>query len=174
MATTVLIVDDKADFRELVRRVLGGAVEVVGEATDGEEAVQRAAGLAPDVVLMDLDISGLDAIRAAWRIKADRPATKMILLTAHDEEAYLAFTGKTGADALLRKQDVKTQLLARVRVVTGQAPRPQWDGQERRGTGEGGPPARAAGEGGGGEGAKKGGGGAPPPRGRARGRPRRG
>jgi DNA-binding NarL/FixJ family response regulator len=133
MATTVLIVDDKADFRELVRRVLGGAVEVVGEATDGEEAVQRAAGLAPDVVLMDLDISGLDAIRAAWKIKADRPATKMILLTAHDEEAYLAFTGKTGADALLRKQDIKTQLLSRIRAVTGQAASPAWDGQERRG-----------------------------------------
>ncbi|SRR5258708_2633408 len=141
MATTVLIVDDKADFREMLRKVLGGAVEVVGEAADGEEAVQLAAGLAPDVVIMDLDISGLDAIRAAWRIKADRPATKMILLTAHDEEAYLAFTGKSGADALLRKQDVKTQLLARVRVVTGQAPRPQWDGQERRGKGQGAPSA---------------------------------
>ena len=141
MATTVLIVDDKADFRELVRRVLGGAVEVVGEATDGEKAVQLAAGLAPDVVLMDLDISGLDAIRAAWRIKADRPATKMILLTAHDEEAYLAFTGKTGADALLRKQDIKTQLLSRIRAITGQAPRPTWDGKERRGKGLGTPSA---------------------------------
>jgi DNA-binding NarL/FixJ family response regulator len=141
MATTVLIVDDKTDFRELVKRVLGGAVEVVGEATDGDEAVRQAVGLAPDVVLMDLDISGLDAIRAAWRIKADRPATKMILLTAHDEEAYLAFTGKTGADALLRKQDVKTQLLARIRAVTGQVAKPQWDGQERRGKGLGTPSA---------------------------------
>src|SRR5260370_10044649 len=135
MATTVLIVDDKADFREMLRKVLGGAVEVVGEAADGEEAVQLAAGLAPDVVLMDLDISGLDAIRAAWRIKADRPATKMILLTAHDEEAYLAFTGKTGADALLRRQGIKTQLLSRIRAIPGQAARPAWDGQERRGTG---------------------------------------
>ena len=141
MATTVLIVDDKADFRELVRRILGGAVEVVGEAADGEEAVQLAAGLAPDVVLMDLDISGLDAIRAAWRIKADRPATKMILLTAHDEEAYLAFTGKTGADALLRKQDIKTQLLSRIRSITGQPARPTWDGLERRGMGLGTPSA---------------------------------
>src|SRR5260370_17557864 len=140
MATTVLIVDDKADFREMLRKVLGGAVEVVGEAADGEEAVQLAAGLAPDVVLMDLDISGLDAIRAAWRIKADRPATKMILLTAHDEEAYLAFTGKTGADALLRKQDIKTQLLSRIRAITGQAARPAWDGQEGRRPGPGPPP----------------------------------
>lgn len=137
MPTTVLIADDDAGFRDLVRRVLGGAVEVVAEASDGEEAVQLAAGLAPDVVLMDLDIPGLNAIAAAWRIKADRSATKIILLTTHDEEAYLGFTGKTGADAFLRKQDLKAEIHSQIRALLGQAAKLAWDGRERRGKGLG-------------------------------------
>jgi DNA-binding NarL/FixJ family response regulator len=127
--TTILVVDGKADFREFVKRLLAGAAEVVGEAADGEEAVCLAARLAPEVVLLDLDVPGVDAVLAARRIKARRPSTKVILLMANDEEAYLAFTGKTGADVLLSKKDIRTQLLARIRAVTRQG---GWDGRERR------------------------------------------
>src|SRR5882762_6091233 len=117
MAVTVLIADDDERFRELVGRLLGPGITVVGEVVRGEDAVLLATELRPDVVLMDLDIPGLDSIAATRQIKAAAPRTKVILVTPHEEHAYLSSTGKTGADALLAMRAVRTEVLSCIRAV---------------------------------------------------------
>jgi DNA-binding NarL/FixJ family response regulator len=131
MALTLIIADDDEGFRESVKRYLGPTVEVVGEADRGPIAVAMVRMHRPQVVLMDIEIPGLDGIAATREIKAAVPDTKVILLTAHREEAYLSATGKTGADALLPKQEVRSDILA---LVTGVAAGfgVGWDGRERR------------------------------------------
>jgi len=134
MTLTVLIVDDDDSFRGLVKRQLGQGVKVVGEAARGDDAVGLVAELRPHVVLMALDVPGLDGIAATRQIKAADPQTKVILLTAHDEQAYLSSTGKTGADSLLPKREARTEILSLIRAAVGGFGS-TWDGRERRGGG---------------------------------------
>src|SRR5688500_4115091 len=84
----VLICDDHAVVRRWLAIVLEGdaAIELVGEAVDGEEAVARAIELAPDVVLMDVRMPKLNGIEATRRIGREVPATKILMLTVSDEE----------------------------------------------------------------------------------------
>ena len=134
MALNVLIVDDDEAFREIIKRQMGPGVKVIGEAARGDDGVLLAAELRPDVVLMDLDLPGLDGIAATRQIKAEAPHVKVILLTPRDEEAYLSSTGKTGADSILPKRAVRAEILSRLRVVMSGQWNP-WDGRERRGKG---------------------------------------
>jgi DNA-binding NarL/FixJ family response regulator len=134
MALTMLIVDDDEAFREVIKRQVGQGVKVIGEAARGDDGVLLAAELRPDVVLMDLDLPGLDGISATRQIKAEAPQVKVILLTPRDEEAYLSSTGKTGADSILPKRAVRAEILSRLRVVMSGLWNP-WDGRERRGRG---------------------------------------
>ncbi|PYQ23527.1 MAG: hypothetical protein DMF79_03600 [Acidobacteria bacterium] len=134
MTLNVLIVDDDEAFREVIKRQMGQGVKVIGEAARGDDAVLLASELRPDVVLMDLDLPGLDGIAATRQIKAVDPDVKVILLTPHDEEAYLSSTGKSGADAILAKRAVRAEILARIRVVASGF-WSTWDGRERRGKG---------------------------------------
>ncbi len=129
MPLTALIVDHDERFRELVGRLLGPGVRVVGETGRGDDAVLLAAEVRPDVVLMDLDIPGLDSIAATRQIKAAAPRTKVILVIPHEEQAYLSSTGKTGADALLTKRAVRTEILSRIREVVGGFGS-AWDGRQ--------------------------------------------
>jgi DNA-binding NarL/FixJ family response regulator len=132
MTLNVLIVDDDEAFREVIKRQMGQGVKVIGEAARGDDAVLLATELRPDVVLMDLDLPGLDGIAATRQIKAIDPDVKVILLTPHDEEAYLTSTGKSGADAILPKRAVRAEILSRIRVVASGF-WSTWDGRERRG-----------------------------------------
>lgn len=113
MPIATLIVDDDLAFRKAVRQLLERApeVSVVGEATDGEEALQLAQELRPDVVLMDISMPRLDGLEATRRIKAERPEMKVIVLTVHQEEAYRKTACECGADAFLTKKTVGSQLL---------------------------------------------------------------
>ena len=85
----VLIVDDMPQVRQELRQLLPllGAIEVVGEAGDGLEAVIQAQALRPAVVIMDLEIPALDGYEAARRIKARDPACQVIALTIHASQA---------------------------------------------------------------------------------------
>jgi DNA-binding NarL/FixJ family response regulator len=109
----VLIAHGDSSFRELVKRHLGRAVRVVGDACDGEEAVWLAKWLRPDIVLMDMAMPLLAGPEAARRIKADRVETKVVLLTSEDEQERARALGRVGAnflflhaDALLAKDTV--------------------------------------------------------------------
>jgi two-component system response regulator DegU len=116
----VLLADGDERFRDFVRRLLGGRVRVVGEASSGTEAIMLARECRPHVVLMDLGLADPGSISATRQIKAETPGTKVVLLTAHDEETYLDATGKTGADALLPKRRVRDEVL-NVVLVAGRA-----------------------------------------------------
>jgi DNA-binding NarL/FixJ family response regulator len=101
----VLIVDDQEPFRSAARLVIEmtDGFEVAGEAADGEEAVDLADELTPDLVLMDVKMPGIDGIEATRRIVAARPGTRVIVLSTYDEYAEQAVGA--GAVAYLSKSD---------------------------------------------------------------------
>ena len=101
----VLIADDHPLVREGVRKILSTSddIEVVGEASNGEEAVLLAAEKKPDVILMDINMPVLDGIEATKKIKASSPGTKIIALTIHEQEEYLFELIKAGACGYILK-----------------------------------------------------------------------
>jgi DNA-binding NarL/FixJ family response regulator len=100
----ILIADDHALFRDSLRSLIEAhGLEVVGEARDGKEAFELARRLAPDVVLMDLAMPGLDGLAATRLISAELPAVKVVVLTATDEDAKLFEAIKSGAQGYLLK-----------------------------------------------------------------------
>ena len=97
----VLIADDQALFREGLRKVLeANGFDVVGEASDGEEAVQLASENAPDVVLMDLRMPGLDGVGASRRITQLPRAPRVLALTTFDDDASVFDALRAGASAI--------------------------------------------------------------------------
>lgn len=101
----VLIADDHPLVREGVRKILSTSddIEVLGEASNGEEAVMLAGEKKPDVILMDINMPVLDGIEATKRIKASSPGTKIIALTIHEQEEYLFELIKAGACGYILK-----------------------------------------------------------------------
>lgn len=102
---TVLIVDDAEETRENIRRLLSLSVgfTVVGEAGDGEEAIKQTASLQPNVVLMDINMPGLDGITATERICAAHPGTVVIVISVQGEMEYLRKSMIAGAKDYLVK-----------------------------------------------------------------------
>ncbi len=100
----VLLVDDHPLFRDGVRSLLESrGVEVVGEAGDGQQAVEAALRLRPDVILMDITMPGMDGLEATRLIKAQMPGIKIVILTVSDEERNLFDAIKSGAQGYLLK-----------------------------------------------------------------------
>ena len=117
--TTVLLVDDHAMFRAGIRALLEaeGAVEVIGEASSGDEAVDMVRELKPDVVVMDLSMPGSNGLEATRRISALGLDTHVRVLTVHAEEEYLLPVVDAGASGYLTKTSADTDLLEAIRVV---------------------------------------------------------
>ncbi len=115
----VLVVDDHALFRRGLEMVLEqeADIEVVGEAGDGTQAVQRAVETAPDIVLMDVRMPKGSGIEACRSIKAAVPSAKIIMLTISDEEADLYEAIKAGATGYLLKEISIEEVASAVRAV---------------------------------------------------------
>jgi DNA-binding NarL/FixJ family response regulator len=101
----VLLVDDQALFREALATLLEvrPEIEVVGEAADGAEALDRVAGLRPDVVLMDLHMPVLDGIAATRRLRVERPEVRVLALTTFDDDEDVFAALRAGAVGYLLK-----------------------------------------------------------------------
>jgi DNA-binding NarL/FixJ family response regulator len=101
----VLIVDDRAVVRKELHNVfnLTDSVLVVGEAVDGWDALRQAKALQPDLVLMDLEMPGLDGIEATRQIKALRLARAVIVMTVYADDANRQKALQAGADAFIIK-----------------------------------------------------------------------
>ena len=115
----VLIVDDHALFRRGLLMVLEGEtdIDVVGEAGDGQEAIERAESTTPDVVLMDVRMPKRSGIEATRTIKDTLPSTKILMLTISDEEADLYEAIKAGASGYLLKEISIEEVADAVRAV---------------------------------------------------------
>lgn len=116
---TVLLVDDQPLLRMGFRLILEGEddLRIVGEASDGAEAVRQARELKPDVVLMDVRMPVLDGIEATRAITAAGATARIIILTTFDVDEY-AFAGlQAGASAFLLKDVAPAELIQAVRVV---------------------------------------------------------
>jgi DNA-binding NarL/FixJ family response regulator len=106
MATSLLLVDDHEDFRRAARRMLEAAgFEVVGEAVDGREALELAAALRPDVVLLDVQLPHLDGIEVADRLQGqDRPS--VVLISSRDAVVYGGRLERSPARGFLTKAEL--------------------------------------------------------------------
>jgi two-component system invasion response regulator UvrY len=104
---SVLIVDDQAPFRGAARTVVrvSAGFSVGGEAESGEEAVAVAAELHPDLVLMDINLPGINGVEATRRILAERPETVVILLSTYTADDLPSDARESGAAAYVHKED---------------------------------------------------------------------
>jgi DNA-binding NarL/FixJ family response regulator len=116
-----MIVDDHALFRRGLEMVLEDEpdIELVGQASDGAEAVERAAEALPDIVLMDIRMPRSSGIEACRAMKAAAPSTKIIILTISDEEADLFEAIRAGASGYLLKDIPLDEVADTVRAVHG-------------------------------------------------------
>jgi DNA-binding NarL/FixJ family response regulator len=115
----ILIADDHAVLRTGLRMLTGSQrdLEVVGEASDSDEAVRKAATLRPDVALVDITMPGSGGIKAIERIRQAAPATRVLVLTMHDVPAYLRAALAAGATGYVVKRAADSDLLAAIRGV---------------------------------------------------------
>ena len=117
----VLIVDDHTVVRDGLTIMLGREKDfaVVGEATDGLEAVERARDLRPDVILMDLRMPQLDGVEAMRRIREENAEVKFIVLTTYDSDEYIFHAIEAGAKGYLLNDATREELFRAVRAVHG-------------------------------------------------------
>jgi DNA-binding NarL/FixJ family response regulator len=101
----VLLVDDQEQYLRAMTAVVAETpgFEVVGRAASGEEAVDLAATLLPDLVLMDVNLPGIDGLDATRRLLTRSPAPVVLLLSTYDDEAGATFVAETGAAAYVTK-----------------------------------------------------------------------
>jgi DNA-binding NarL/FixJ family response regulator len=119
MTIRVLIADDQDIVRTGLRMILDAQpdIEVVGEADDGASAVRMAEDLAPDVVLMDIRMPGMDGLEATRLLTGSSPAPKVVMLTTFDLDEYVYEALRAGASGFLLKDSPRADLIAAVRAA---------------------------------------------------------
>lgn len=115
----ILLVDDHPIFRAGLRALLNTQedMEVVGEASDGAEALERVRELAPDVVVMDITMPGMDGLEALRRMHAAHLQSRVLVLTMHAENEYLFQVLENGGYGYVLKQGVDSDLFEAIRTV---------------------------------------------------------
>jgi DNA-binding NarL/FixJ family response regulator len=115
----VLVVDDQRLIREGIASLLGiqEGVQVIGTATDGQEAVEQALALAPDVVLMDVRMPVMDGVQATAQICRQLPACQVLMLTTFDDEEYIVKALHAGARGYLLKDIPPGDLAQAIRLA---------------------------------------------------------
>jgi DNA-binding NarL/FixJ family response regulator len=118
---TVLLAEDHQIVREGFRSLLEheSDVEIVGEAETGRQAVQMARKLRPSVVVMDIAMPLLNGLEATRQIRKDFPETKVLILSAHSDDAYVDQVAALGASGFLVKQTSSHELATAIRMIHG-------------------------------------------------------
>ncbi len=122
---TVLIVDDSLAISESLRSILGSHddIEVIGVATDGEEAVARAEEHRPDVVLMDAQMPGMSGVEATRIVKQRVPETKVLFMAVH--ASHIDDALEAGADGFMMKDATRQEILLNIRRLVRAKHTPQ-------------------------------------------------
>lgn len=117
--THILLADDHAMLRAGLRLLLDAQpdLKVIGEASDGREVLRLAVELQPDLILLDLTMPGLSGLEALPALRKSAPAARVLILTMHDDEAYLRQAIRNGASGYILKKAADSELIAAVRVV---------------------------------------------------------
>ena len=115
----VLLADDHAILREGLKALLGLAddIEVIGEAADGQEAIDRVAALGPDVVIMDVSMPGLGGLEATLEIRKQRPDTRILVLTQYEDPEYVRRFLQAGVSGYVLKKSAGADLAAAIRAA---------------------------------------------------------
>jgi len=115
----VLIVDDHALLREGIRSLLASHddIEVVGEAANGSEAIEKVREVDPDVILMDIAMPVMDGLEATRRIRKQNPNIKIIILTQYDRKDYVLSSIKSGASGFIPKNVIISELVSAIRTA---------------------------------------------------------
>jgi len=115
----VLVVDDAANLRELLTLLLEveDDFEVVGTAADGRQAIDAAALLQPDVVLLDLAMPVMDGLQALPELRANLPHARIVIFSGFEHDALAEEAMQAGADAYIEKGTSVTQLVAQLREL---------------------------------------------------------
>lgn len=116
---SVLLAEDHAIVRKGLRSLLAAEVgiEVVGEAEDGREAIEKASKLRPDVVVMDITMPGLNGLEATRQIKHRLPEVQVVVLTMHTAEEYIFQILRAGASGYVVKRAAPSELISAVRAA---------------------------------------------------------
>lgn len=115
----ILLADDHETVREGLKVIVNtqSDMEVVGEASDGQAAVDQALSLSPDVVVMDVSMPQLNGLKATEELKRRSPSMKVLTLTRHAEDAYVKQLFRAGASGYVLKQSRAAELLHAIRAV---------------------------------------------------------
>ena len=115
----VLLVDDHGIVREGLRAILSlrPDIEVVGEAADGREAIEKTRACSPDVVVLDITMPGLDGIEVTRRLARDFPGVRVLILTQHDNDRYILPVLRAGASGYVFKRSIGAELVAAIQTV---------------------------------------------------------
>lgn len=115
----VLVVDDHRLFRQGVYALLMSAkdIEIIGEARDGQEAIELAQSLQPDVILMDLEMPRMDGFEATRALRADHSSAKVLVLSMRTSEQDIREAARSGAHGYLIKNCDRAEMIAGIRAV---------------------------------------------------------
>jgi two-component system response regulator DegU len=115
----VLVVDDFKPFREWISTVLTGKIgfEILSEAADGEQAVQQAAQLNPELIVLDISLPKMSGIEAARQIREVSPGSEIVFLTANESPVIVHAALKTGAKGYVSKLDASDELLLAIEAA---------------------------------------------------------
>ena len=115
----ILLAEDHSVVRSGLRTIVSAEkdMEVVGEAEDGTEAVEKAQELQPDLILMDIGLPGVGGLEATRMIKSASPAVKILILTIHESEECLFHALNVGADGYLTKAAAESEVLLAIRSI---------------------------------------------------------